>query len=55
VASRARVLVPFPAEWRWNAPGRSPWFPAFDVYPAGREAGWDASLARLAADLRRAQ
>jgi hypothetical protein len=55
VSPRARVLVPFPAEWRWHAPGRSPWFPGFDVYSEDREAGWDAALARLAADLARAQ
>jgi tetratricopeptide (TPR) repeat protein len=55
VASRARVLVPFPAEWRWNAPGRSPWFASFDVYRAGGGSRWEEALARLAADLRRAQ
>jgi tetratricopeptide (TPR) repeat protein len=36
----ARVLVPFPAEFRWmNEGDRSPWFPGFQLYrqPPGRD------------------
>jgi tetratricopeptide (TPR) repeat protein len=48
----ARVLVPMPPEWRWQAAtGDSPWFPGFATYrqaPGGR---WAEALARLAGDL----
>ena len=36
----ARVLVPFPPEFRWmNAGSESPWFPGFRIYrqPPGRD------------------
>jgi len=48
----ARVLIPYPAEWRWmRLEGRSPWFPDFPVYrqPASRD--WTAALERLRKDL----
>ena len=49
----ARVLVPWPAEWRWMATGdESPWFPGFRVYRQQADGGWDDALRRLAADLR---
>lgn len=48
----ARVLVPWPAEWRWMAEGdESPWFPGFRVYRQQADGGWDDALRRLAADL----
>jgi Flp pilus assembly protein TadD len=51
-ARAARVLVPFPAEFRWMHTGeRSPWFPASPLYrqSAGRE--WAGPLNRLKLDL----
>lgn len=48
----ARVLVPFPPEWRWTeGPGRSPWFPDCEVYRQGAEGGWAAPLAALRSGL----
>jgi hypothetical protein len=50
----ARVLVPFPPEFRWMHTGeRSPWFPGFMVYrqPAARD--WTATLAKLNRDINR--
>lgn len=48
----ARVLVPYPGEWRWmRRPGRSPWFPDFPVYRQPQSRDWSATLARLRADL----
>jgi len=48
----ARVLVPWPAEWRWMIAGRdSPWFPGFRVYRQRPDGGWSNALTPLAADL----
>ena len=48
----ARVLVPWPPEWRWLDRGeRSPWFTAMPLYRQRADGGWDEALARLAADL----
>ncbi|HUL96492.1 MAG TPA: tetratricopeptide repeat protein [Usitatibacter sp.] len=46
----ARVLVPWPAEWRWGRQGASPWFPGFTPYRAGPD-GWSGALESLAAEL----
>jgi len=47
-----RVLVPWPAEWRWTRSAeRSPWFPDCPLYRASTDGRWDAALGRLAADL----
>ena len=48
----ARVIMPYPPEWRWLRRGdRSPWFPEFPVYrqPASRD--WREPLAALRKDL----
>ena len=48
----ARVLVPFPAEFRWmNAGAHSPWFEGFRIYrePPGRD--WRHAMSGLADDL----
>jgi uncharacterized protein HemY len=48
----AKVLVPYPGEWRWmRRAGPSPWFPGFAVYrqPQGRD--WQPTLAALRNDL----
>lgn len=48
----ARVLVPYPGEWRWmRRPGPSPWFPGFAVYRQAQSRDWTAALQRLRADL----
>lgn len=53
VGKTARVLVPWPVEWRWMAAGdASPWFPGFAVYRQGTDGDWDAALDRLKNDLR---
>ena len=52
VGKSARVLVPFPAEFRWMDDGDgSPWFPGFKVYrqPPSRE--WAVALGALRNDL----
>jgi hypothetical protein len=48
----ARVLVPWPPEWRWLRGGEvSPWFPGFPLYRATSGGDWSQALARLAAGL----
>lgn len=48
----ARVLVPYPPEWRWmRNEGRSEWFPDFPVYREPVTRGWAGPLARLKAEL----
>lgn len=44
----ARVLVPWPPEWRWlSGPGPSPWFPAMAAYRQGSDGDWSAPLRGL--------
>jgi Flp pilus assembly protein TadD len=48
----ARVLVPFPAEFRWMHGGeRSPWFPLFTTYRQPPDRDWGPALAKLRQDL----
>jgi Tfp pilus assembly protein PilF len=48
----ARVLVPYPPEWRWmRGNGGSAWFPRFPVYRQPQSRDWGEPLARLRADL----
>jgi hypothetical protein len=47
-----RILVPHPAEWRWQAKGDSPWFPGFVTYRQRPDGDWSDALAHLAAHLR---
>src|SRR5262249_8493309 len=50
----ARVLVPFPAEFRWmDAGGDSPWFPRFPIYRQGADRDWHGVLDLLRKDLNR--
>lgn len=52
IGRTARVLLPFPAEWRWmRGEGPSPWFPDFPVYRQPVSRDWSAALARLRSDL----
>lgn len=54
VGKTARVLLPFPAEWRWmRGAGRSPWFPDSPVYRQPVSRDWSEPLASLRADLLR--
>ena len=47
-----RVLIPFPAEWRWmRREGRSPWFPDFPVYRQAQSRDWQPALLELKRDL----
>ena len=48
----ARILVPYPPEWRWMSAGaQSPWFPAFPLYRQPTSRDWSEPLARLRRDL----
>jgi hypothetical protein len=48
----ARVLAPWPAEWRWMVSGEeSPWFPGFRIYRQKPGGDWSTALSRLANDL----
>lgn len=48
----ARVLVPFPAEFRWAGEGASsPWFSGFTLYRQRPETGWAGALECLRRDL----
>ncbi len=52
IGKTARVLVPWPAEWRWMAKGEeSPWFPGFRVYRQDLDGNWTEALTRLRDDL----
>ena len=52
IGRSARVLVPFPPEWRWlRREDRSPWFPDFPVYRQPVSHDWGAPLAALRQDL----
>ena len=48
----ARVLVPFPPEFRWMHAGeRSPWFPQFSLYRQPPQRDWGNVLQCLRADI----
>lgn len=48
----AKVMVPFPPEFRWMASGdESPWFPGFRIYRQNAQRDWSAALQALRADL----
>lgn len=50
----ARVLVPFPPEFRWTHDGgESPWFPGFVLYRQSPERAWQRVLDTLRNDLSR--
>lgn len=47
-----RVLVPWPAEWRWMAAGEtSPWFPGFHLYRQRADGDWSGAMRRLGGEL----
>ena len=48
----ARVLVPFPPEFRWMHAGeRSPWFPQFSLYRQPPQRDWGDVLQCLGVDI----
>lgn len=48
----ARVLVPYPGEWRWmRRAGPSPWFPGFELYRQPQDRDWASALEQLRSDL----
>lgn len=52
LAKPARILVPFPPDYRWMAAGReSPWFPGFPIYRQTSGDRWDEALRTLQHDL----
>lgn len=52
LAKPARILVPFPPDYRWMAEGReSPWFPGFPIYRQDLGGQWDEALGELQHDL----
>jgi Flp pilus assembly protein TadD len=52
IGRTARVLVPYPPEWRWmRREGQSDWFPRFPVYRQPVSRDWTQALGRLRDDL----
>jgi hypothetical protein len=52
IGKTARVLVPFPPEFRWmHAGDTSPWFPGFCLYRQSAQGDWTAAASRLARHL----
>lgn len=52
VGGAARVLAPFPPEWRWMLEGEeSPWFPGFRIYRQSADRSWAPALEKLQSDL----
>ena len=52
IGKTARVLVPYPGEWRWmRRAGRSPWFADFPVYRQPQSRDWSGTLQELRGDL----
>ena len=48
VGGGGRILVPHPAEWRWQLAGvQSPWFPGFTIYRQDRGGDWSGALENL--------
>ena len=52
LAKPAKVLIPFPPEFRWMEKGRSPWFPNFSLYRQDKSGSWDKAFEELENDLR---
>jgi tetratricopeptide (TPR) repeat protein len=48
---RARILVPYPRDWRWQGHGESVWYPGFTTYRQAVGGDWSEALAHLREDL----
>jgi len=56
VGKTARVLVPFPPEYRWlHAGDESPWFPGFRVHRQPNSLDWTQALRELSDELSRSR
>jgi len=54
VGKHARVVIPFPPEFRWmNAGSESPWFPGFNLYRESPARDWQSAMKALADDVTR--
>jgi Tfp pilus assembly protein PilF len=52
VNKTARVLVPFPPEFRWmSTGGETRWFPGFSVYRQSPEGDWQPAMRSLRSDM----
>ncbi len=52
VGKTARVLIPFPPEFRWtNAGSATPWFPGFALYRESPGRDWQMAMKALASDI----
>ena len=52
IGKTARVLVPYPAEWRWMLEGEeSPWFSGFRIYRQDQSRNWAKALQALDPDM----
>lgn len=48
----AKILMPYPAEWRWLTTGKeSPWFPNFPIYRQMVDKTWTLAVQQLIHDL----
>jgi hypothetical protein len=48
----AKVLIPYPPDWRWMAEGEeSPWFKGFKTYRQLTNGYWSLALQNLTQDL----
>ncbi len=51
LGKQAKVLVPFPPEWRWLAAGNTtPWFKTFSVYRQAQDLSWQQALESISND-----
>jgi hypothetical protein len=51
-ATKLKVLIPHPPEWRWGLTEKSAWFPEASLYRQGRDGDWSQAFARLASELK---
>lgn len=52
VGKTARVLIPFPPEFRWtNSGSATPWFPGFSLYRESPGRDWQVAMKALAGDI----
>jgi len=47
----AKVLVPHPAEWRWQLTDQSTWFPQYSIYRQAINGNWLPAVDKLQKDL----
>ena len=52
VGKQARVLIPFPPEFRWMSAGNeTPWFPDFRLYRQSPACDWRPAMSSLSSDM----